>query len=95
MREVVTMKFAVIGLALLCATPASAQLLNGGGLDFGPIESGVLPNGAEIPDLTLDEIGDSEAGRRPARAAALPPPQDLYGPDAPAAGVGKKKRVAR
>lgn len=89
------MKYTVIGLALLCATPASAQLLNGGGLDFGPIESGVLPNGTEIPDLTLDEIGDSEAGRRPARAAALPPPQDLYGPDAPAAGAAKRKRVTR
>jgi hypothetical protein len=89
------MRFALIGLALLCVTPANAQLLNGRGLDFGPIESGVLPNGAEIPDLTLDEIGDAEAGQRPARAAALPPPQDLYGPGAPAAVGAKKKRVTR
>ncbi len=89
------MKYAFLGLALFCATPASAQMLNGGGLDFGAVETGVLPNGAEIPDLTLDEIGDAEAGPRPARAAALPPPQDLYGPGAPSAGAAKKKRVAR
>ena len=89
------MKYILFGLALFCATPACAQMLNGGGLDFGAIGSGVLPNGTEIPDLTLDEIGDAEAGPRPARAAALPPPRDLYAPGAPADGAARKKRVAR
>ena len=64
----------------------------GRGWDFGPLETGVLPNGAEIPDVTLDEI-DATAERRPARAQALPPPADVYGNQVTAPATSKKRRT--
>lgn len=64
----------------LCAGVASsAHAQSGGGrLDFGVLESGVLPGGAELPDLTGDTVDPDVEARQPKRAQALPPPEDLY-----------------
>ena len=58
-------------------TPAKAQT-GGGSIDFGALESGVLPGGAELPDLTGDTLDPEVEARQPKRAQALPPPDDLY-----------------
>lgn len=69
--------------------PAHAQGL-GQGLDFGVLETGVLPNGTELPDLTGDTL-DPNSPPPPKRAEALPPPAGFFdAPDAPAKKKGRK-----
>ena len=73
--------FAIIFSALLpvlaLSAPAHAQF-GRGNINFGPLESGVLPGGAEIPDITGDTVDPGVEARQPQRAQALPPPDDLY-----------------
>lgn len=71
--------------------PVSAQGI-GEHLDFGVLETGVLPDGTELPDLTGDTL-DPNSPPQPKRAQALPPPADFY--DAPDAPVKKKGRKAQ
>ena len=58
-------------------TPAQAQF-GRGNVNFGVLETGVLPGGAEIPDVTGDTVDPGVEARQPQRAQALPPPDDLY-----------------
>jgi hypothetical protein len=84
---------AIFSVILVCAgfsTPARAQF-GRGSLDFGPLESGVLPGGAELPDLTGDTLDPEVEARQPKRAPAWPPPDDLYD-DKPAPAMVKKRR---
>jgi hypothetical protein len=67
--------------------PARAQGI-GQNLDFGALETGVLPNGTELPDLTGDTL-DPNSPPPPKRAEALPPPSGFF--DAPDAPASKKK----
>ncbi len=58
-------------------TPAQAQF-GRGNVNFGVLETGVLPGGAEIPDVTGDTVDPGVEARQPQRAQALPPPSDLF-----------------
>ncbi len=82
--------FSVLLVGAGLSTPAHAQF-GRGSLDFGPLESGVLPGGAELPDLTGDTLDPGVEARQPKRAQALPPPEDLYD-DNPAPAPVKKRR---
>jgi hypothetical protein len=71
---------AILFSAVVCSgspTPARAQI-GGGSIDFGALESGVLPGGTELPDLTGDTLDPEVEARQPKRAQALPPPDDLF-----------------
>lgn len=74
-------------IAVAVAQPARAQ-----GLDFGPLSSGVLPDGTEIPDLTGDTL-DPETTPQPKRAGDIPLPADVF--EAPAIAPAKKKKKGR
>lgn len=80
-----------IAVAAVSAQPARAQGF-GQNLDFGALETGVLSNGTELPDLTGDTL-DPNSPPPPARAQALPPPADFF--DAPGAPAKKKSRKAQ
>lgn len=84
--------FAIVSLILVCFGPStSARAQSGrGGLDFGVLETGVLPGGAEIPDLVGDTLDPEVESRQPARSKALPPPDDLF--DASSRTPAKKRR---
>ena len=84
--------FAILFLTFVCSgssTPARAQF-GGGSIDFGALESGVLPGGAELPDLTGDTLDPEVEARQPKRAQALPPPDDLF--NASSRPPAKKRR---
>ncbi len=83
---------AIFSMLLVCAGPSmSACAQTGrGALDFGVLETGVLPGGAEIPDLTGDTVDPGVESRQPGRAQALPPPDDLF--DASPKAAAKKRR---
>jgi len=84
--------FSTLLLDALLATPAHAQF-GRGSLDFGPLESGVLPGGAELPDLTGDTLDPGVEARQPNRSQALPPPDDLFDDKpAPTSTPVKKRR---
>ena len=68
--------------------PARAQG-TGHRVDFGVLETGVLPNGTELPDLTGDTL-DPDTTPPPKRAEALPPPPGFFDP--PSAPVRKNKK---
>lgn len=74
-------------IALTAMEPARAQ-----GLDFGPLSSGVLPDGTEIPDLTGDTL-DPDTTPQPKRAGDIPLPADVFSP--PASAPVKKKKKSR
>ncbi len=80
--------FAIGGLALITIT--SAQPARAQGLDFGPLSSGVLPDGTEIPDLTGDTL-EPDTTPAPKRAGDIPLPADVFDPPAPARGKKNKK----
>lgn len=87
---------AIFYLALFCGcapTTAFAQF-GRGTLNLGPLESGVLPGGMELPDVTGDTLDPDVEARQPGRAQALPPPDDLYDSSAkpPAKPPVKKRR---
>ncbi len=69
--------FSMLVPAIAFSTSATAQF-GRGNINFGPLESGVLPGGAEIPDITGDTVDPGVEARQPQRAQALPPPDDLY-----------------
>lgn len=83
-----TLTFSALLCAPLVAEHARAQSF-GQHLDFGVLETGVLPNGVELPDLTGDTL-DLDSPPPPKRAEALPPPADFY--DAPGAPAKKKSK---
>ena len=94
------MRFKIMLTALIVATPLSAQQYGdysgypgyGARHDFGFLETGVLPNGAEIPDITLDTLNPN-ADQPALHAKTLDaPPADLYDEPAQAASSKKKKR---
>lgn len=74
-------------IAIAAAQPARAQ-----GLNFGPLSSGVLPDGTEIPDLTGDTL-DPDTTPAPKRAGDIPLPADVFDP--PADAPVKKKKKSR
>ena len=70
---------ALVYILIFCVGFSSSACAQGGGhLDFGVLESGVLPGGAELPDLTGDTVDPDVEARQPKRAQALPPPDDLF-----------------
>ena len=76
---------AVVISALLPAmtvAPSAQAQFGRGNINFGVLETGVLPGGAEIPDVTGDTVDSGVEARQPQRAQALPPPNDLYETDA-------------
>lgn len=81
--------FALVLITAGSSKPAAAQG-GRGGLDFGVLETGVLPGGAEIPDLVGDTVDPGVEARQPARSQALPPPDDLF--DASPSAPAKKRR---
>jgi hypothetical protein len=78
-------------VAVASIQPARAQVF-GHGVDFGALETGVLPNGAELPDLTGDTL-DPNTTPPPKRAEALPPPPGFFDP--PATPVKKARKSQR
>jgi len=96
------MRIKIMLAALLFATPICAQQYGdysgypghggfGARHDFGFLETGVLPNGTEIPDITLDTLNPS-ADQPALHAKTLDaPPADLYD-ETPQTSQGKKKR---
>jgi hypothetical protein len=78
-------------IMITAAQPARAQLF-GQGLDFGPLETGVLPDGTELPDLTGDTL-DPDTTPPPKRAGDIPLPADVF--DSPATTPAKKKKKTR
>lgn len=99
----ISMRVKIMLTALIVATPLSAQQYGdysgypghggyGARHDFGFLETGVLPNGAEIPDITLDTLNPN-ADQPALHAKTLDaPPADLYDEPAQAASSKKKKR---
>lgn len=85
------MLLSIMGLAsligIMTAQPTQAQ-----GLDFGPLETGVLPDGTEIPDLTGDTL-DPDTTPPPKRAGDIPLPADVF--DSPTTAPVKKKKKSR
>jgi hypothetical protein len=71
--------------------PARAQGL-GHGVDFGVLETGVLPDGTELPDLTGDTL-DPGTTPPPKRTEALPPPPGFFDP--PTTSPKKNKKAQR
>ncbi len=84
--------FSTFSLVLVTAGPSAPVYAQSGhsGLDFGVLETGVLPGGAEIPDLVGDTVDPEVEARQPARSQALPPPDDLF--DASPRAPARKRR---
>lgn len=78
-------------LAITATRPAQAQVF-GQHMDFGPLETGVLPDGTELPDLTGDTL-DPDAPPPPKRSEGLPPPADFFDP--PSAPAKKSRKSQR
>ena len=95
------MRIRIMLTALIFVTPLSAQQYGdysgypghggyGARHDFGLLETGVLPNGTEIPDITLD-TPNPNADQPALHAQTLDaPPADLD--DEPAQAAPRKKK---
>lgn len=99
----ISMRVKIMLMALIVATPLSAQQYGdysgypghggyGARHDFGFLETGVLPNGTEIPDITLDTLNPNADQPALHTKTLDAPPADLYDETAQAAPSKKQKR---